>query len=50
MSLNVPTIYGHIDRYIPVKLSYERMRSDQKIMMIDGEHCNGYHIMYVTRV
>ncbi|XP_006461147.1 hypothetical protein AGABI2DRAFT_185437 [Agaricus bisporus var. bisporus H97] len=36
MSLNVPTIYGHIDRYIPVKLSYERMRSDQKIMMIDG--------------
>jgi hypothetical protein len=37
MSYNIPTIDGHIDYNFPRRLSYERTKRGQKIMMIDGE-------------
>ncbi|KXN92475.1 Protein CSF1 [Leucoagaricus sp. SymC.cos] len=36
MSLNSPTIYGHVDYSFPQRLSYERTKNGSKIMAIDG--------------
>jgi hypothetical protein len=49
MSLNVPTVYGHVDRYIPERLSYEYMHKDQKFMLLDGEYKSQRYV-YVTQV